>query len=197
MRYGPGRRIPCGSSPSAAISAEPVTLHAVDGSQAREILYGADYFDLDGSGLDAHRLDGLGFSGFRVMDGAAAPTDWLAFQGASYFRSSGVQSQYGASARGIAINTAGAGAEEFPRFSQFWIAQDGEAVTIHALLDGPSVTGAYRFSARKDQAVTMEVHCELFFRAGVARLGIAPLTSMYWYGENERKKASDWRPRNP
>ena len=40
----------------------------------------------------------------------------------------------------------------------------------------------------------MNVHCDLFFRADIARLGIAPLTSMYWYGENERDKAADWRP---
>jgi periplasmic glucans biosynthesis protein len=38
------------------------------------------------------------------------------------------------------------------------------------------------------------VHCELFFRADISRLGVAPLTSMYWYGENERRKAADWRP---
>ena len=40
----------------------------------------------------------------------------------------------------------------------------------------------------------MNVHCELFCRADIARLGVAPLTSMYWYGENERRKAADWRP---
>ena len=40
----------------------------------------------------------------------------------------------------------------------------------------------------------MNVHCELFFRADISRLGVAPLTSMYWYGENERRKAADWRP---
>jgi glucans biosynthesis protein len=42
--------------------------------------------------------------------------------------------------------------------------------------------------------VVMNVHCELFCRAAMSRLGVAPLTSMYWYGENERRKAADWRP---
>ena len=58
------------------------------GGKAREILYGPDYFDYSASGLDAKALADLGFAGFRVMDGQNKPTDWLAFQGASYFRSS-------------------------------------------------------------------------------------------------------------
>jgi periplasmic glucans biosynthesis protein len=177
-------------------SADPVTIHLVEGGKAREILYGPDYFDYSVSGLDPKALANLGFAGFRVMDGQGKPTDWLAFQGASYFRSSGQDAQYGASARGIAINTAAATAEEFPRFSQFWLEASGPAVAIFALLDGPSITGAYRFDAVKNDngPVVMNVHCVLFFRADISRLGIAPLTSMYWYGENERRKAADWRP---
>ncbi|HJT44327.1 MAG TPA: glucan biosynthesis protein [Rhizomicrobium sp.] len=177
-------------------SADPVVLHALEGGKARTILYGPDYFDYGASGLDAKQLANLGFSGFRVMDGPGKPTDWLAFQGASYFRSSGQDNQYGASARGIAINTAAATAEEFPRFSEFWLDANGPVISIYALLDGPSVTGAYRFDTMKQDAgrVIMNAHCDLFFRADISRLGIAPLTSMYWYGENERRKAADWRP---
>ena len=177
-------------------SGDPVVLHAVEGGRAREILYGPDYFDYGASGLDPKALGDLGFAGFRVMDGSDKPTDWLAFQGASYFRSSGQEAQYGASARGIAINTAAATAEEFPRFSEFWLDAHGPVVSVYALLDGPSITGAYKFDAMKNEsgAVVMNVRCDLFFRAGISRLGVAPLTSMYWYGENERRKAADWRP---
>ena len=179
-------------------SGDPVVLHAVEGGKAREILYGPDYFDYGASGLDAKALENLGFAGFRVMDGQDKPTDWLAFQGASYFRSSGQEAQYGASARGIAINTAAATAEEFPRFSEFWLDENGPVISIYALLDGPSITGAYKFDAMKNHAgngiPVMNVHCDLFFRADISRLGVAPLTSMYWYGENERPKAADWRP---
>lgn len=177
-------------------SHEPVLLHAVEGGRAREILYGPDYFDYGAAGLDPRKLAGLGFAGFRLLEKSPTPGDWLAFQGASYFRTSGQDRQYGISARGIAINTALATAEEFPRFSELWLEERGEAVNVYALLDGPSITGAYRFDARKDKsgAVTMNVHCRLFFRADISRLGVAPLTSMYWYGENERRKAADWRP---
>ena len=176
-------------------SGDPVVLHALEDGKAREILYGPDYFDYGAAGLDPKELNDLGFAGFRVMDGQNKQTDWLAFQGASYFRSSGQAAQYGASARGIAVNTTGATAEEFPRFSEFWLDARGPVVSIYALLDGPSINGAYKFDATKNGAgVVMNVHCTLFFRSDISRLGIAPLTSMYWYGENERRKAEDWRP---
>ncbi|MBN9588849.1 MAG: glucan biosynthesis protein D [Alphaproteobacteria bacterium 64-11] len=175
-------------------SGDPVLLHTIEDGKARQILYGSDYFDYGSSGLDPRKLGNLGFSGFRVMDGQDAPTDWLAFQGASYFRSSGQDGQYGASARGIAVDTGGPQPEEFPRFTQFWLEPHAGGITIFALLDGPSVTGAYRFDAVKKHTVTIDVEARLFFRRDIARLGLAPLTSMYWYGENQRDKAADWRP---
>ena len=185
-------------------SADPVKIFALQANAtgqlaAREILYQPDYFDYSTSGLDPAPLAKLGFAGFRAMEGQASQIDWLAFQGASYFRSSGQDGQYGASARGIAINTALPAPEEFPRFSQFWLTEKGAVVTIYALLEGPSVTGAYKFDCTKSTpqqggSVVMNVHCDLFFRAGIERLGIAPLTSMFWYGENDRPKGADWRP---
>ncbi|HXR95649.1 MAG TPA: glucan biosynthesis protein [Rhizomicrobium sp.] len=183
-------------------SGDPVEIFALQAGSdakevARQVIYSSDYFDYSNSGLDPKPLAKLGFAGFRVMESQTSPIDWLAFQGASYFRSSGQDEQYGASARGIAINTALQTAEEFPRFSQFWLQENGPQVIIHALLEGPSVTGAYKFECVKDTkggAVVMNAHCDLFFRADITRLGIAPLTSMYWYGENERGKAADWRP---
>jgi glucans biosynthesis protein len=185
-------------------SADPVTIFALQGDGAgkqvaREILYRPDYFDYGASGLDPKPLAKLGFAGFRLMESQTSQVDWLAFQGASYFRSSGQDGQYGASARGVAVNTALQSAEEFPRFSQFWLTENGPVATIYTLLEGPSLTGAYKFDCVKNAAaqggaVVMNVHCDLFFRADISRLGIAPLTSMYWYGENERTKAADWRP---
>jgi glucans biosynthesis protein len=194
-RSGPGP-YPVSFFHQSRYANEPVVLHVVENGSAREILYGPDYFDYSAAGLDPATLKDLGFSGFRVNDSRTNLADWLAFQGASYFRSVGQDDQYGASARGIAINTAAATQEEFPRFSEFWLESHGPVVTVHALLDGPSITGAYKFDCMKNdgKAVIMNVHCDLFFRADVTRLGVAPLTSMYWYGENARDKAADWRP---
>ncbi len=175
----------------------PVAVNVVDGTTARRILYRPDYFDYGTSGLGQKLPANLGFSGFRVMDGADSRTDWLAFQGASYFRSAGQQNQYGASARGIAVDTALATREEFPRFSEFWIAESPHRdapVTIYALLDGPSITGAYRFVARRSTGAVMDVQADLFLRADIRRLGIAPLTSMYWYSDSNYWRRTDWRP---
>jgi len=191
---GAASRLPVAFFHLNKYAAAPVKIHAVNGGMAREIIYGPQYFDYGGTGLDTKLPADAGFSGFRVMNAQASAIDWLAFQGASYFRSSGSEDQYGASARGIAINTALSTTEEFPRFSHFWLDEQGQTITIYALLDGPSITGAYRFDAVKGDSVVMQVHAELFARADIARLGIAPLTSMYWYGENTRATSVDWRP---
>jgi periplasmic glucans biosynthesis protein len=172
-----------------------VKIYALNGGMAREVIYRPTYFDWDGTGLDKRLPADAGFSGFRVMNGQGVERDWLAFQGASYFRSSGSQDQYGASARGIAVDTALSTKEEFPNFTEFWIAESGDGlVTVYALLDGPSITGAYKVTAQRKGAVTMDIHAEIFARADIDRLGIAPLTSMFWYDETNRLQGDDWRP---
>lgn len=176
----------------------PVTIHALSNGHARQVRYAPTLFDYGDTGLGQRLPDDLGFSGFRVMKSQDSATDWLAFQGASYFRSSGPLEQYGMSARGIAVNTAVPDVkEEFPRFTAFWLERPqpgGDSITIYALLDGPSITGAYRFECRRQGAVVMDVHAELFQRADIKRLCIAPLTSMFWYDETNHRRASDWRP---
>jgi glucans biosynthesis protein len=42
--------------------------------------------------------------------------------------------------------------------------------------------------------LVMEVDAALYPRKEIARLGVAPLTSMFVYGENDRRMANDWRP---
>ncbi|MGE4305650.1 MAG: glucan biosynthesis protein [Novosphingobium sp.] len=132
-------------------------------------------------------------AGLRVMDGNGA-SDWLAFLGASYFRASGSRDQYGLSARGIAVDTGMDRPEEFPVFTAFWLERiTPDHIRINALLDGPSLTGAYAFDCRKQaDGVRQEVQASLFFRRDVARLGIAPATSMFWYDQHDRR--ADWRP---
>lgn len=175
----------------------PVRINALADGKSREIIYSADSFDYKDPEFASKLPSDLGYSGFRIMDGRGKETDWLAFQGASYFRTSGQDNQYGASARGIAINTAMPQPEEFPRFVEFWIEQptnDTPTITIYALLDGPSISGAYKFVASKTRVPVMEVSADLYARTNIDRVGIAPLTSMYWYGENDLRYATDWRP---
>lgn len=175
---------------------EPVKLYRVHQGVAREILYSPRLFDFSQVPFAANLPPDLGFAGFRVMHSRAQESDWLAFLGASYFRSAGELNQYGLSARGIAIDTALPAPEEFPRFTSFWLAPaaDSRALVIYALLDGPSITGAYRFEVATGGGVTTEVTAVLFTRTAIRRLGVAPLTSMYWFSETNRAQGQDWRP---
>lgn len=177
---------------------DPVAIHLIADGAARAVRYSEDLFDMPADS-PAHALgEDAGFAGFRVMRPDAGP-DWLSFLGASYFRCDGPDGQYGLSARGLAIDTGLAAPEEFPRFSAFWIGpaeRAGEDLAVYARLDSPRVTGAYRFGARRDagfgQSCTVE--SRLFFRETVERLGVAPMTSMFWYSETNRGGAPDWRP---
>jgi glucans biosynthesis protein len=174
---------------------QPVDIHIVEGGQSREIVYDRDFFTYGPKAEAIVRKlpKDLGFAGFRVMD-AKGPADWLAFLGVSYFRSSGELGQYGLSARGLAIDTATPEPEEFPRFTSFHLEQQTDGLVIYALLDSPSISGAFRMKAAKPKEVLMDIECRLFARKDIARLGIAPLTSMFWYSEVNRVSAFDWRP---
>jgi len=172
---------------------DPVRIHIVEGNAAREVLPVPDAFGYP-EGHPAYDLTRApAYAGFRMLN-KGAYTDWLSFLGKSYFRSSGPFDQYGLSARGVAVDPGLASPEEFPRFSQFWLEDRDPDFLVCALLDGPSLTGAYRFRCRRPGDTIMDVDVRLFARRDIRRLGIAPLTSMYWYGENSRAKSVDWRP---
>ncbi len=178
---------------------EPVSAHVVANGAAREVLFRRAYFSMPADSPAQTLPEDVGFAGFRVMRPGLEP-DWVSFLGASYFRTDGPFRQYGLSARGLAIDTGLSTAEEFPRFSHFWIGapeQEGETLRVWALMDSPSVAGAYRFAMFRGDGGAghrMDVSARLFFRRKVERLGVAPLTSMYWYSERDRIIADDWRP---
>jgi glucans biosynthesis protein len=189
---------------------KPVRMHVLDSGQAREIIYDESYFEMPANSPAKDLPPGAGFAGFRFQESRSGHpgrkgekldwrrNDWVAFLGASYFRAIGELYQYGLSARGLAIDPAVAGeAEEFPDFTHIWLETpqaSSEFVVVYALLSGPSVAGAYRLRMHRAKGVTMEIETALFLRSDVARLGIAPLTSMYWYSETAKKTAIDWRP---
>lgn len=120
----------------------------------------------------------------------------ISFIGASYFRALGAGQQYGSSARALAIDTTGGQPEEFPSFVHVWLVRPepgATAATVYALMDGPRVAGAYRFDIRPGATTQVDVQARLHFRAGVTTLGVAPLTSMFFSGENQ-PVAGDFRP---
>lgn len=183
-----------------------VQMHLVKNGEAREFVYRPELFDMPYDSPARALPNDSGFAGFRFQEWNTAEDwqtqDWVAFLGASYFRAIGGLGQYGLSARGIAIDAAVPGREEeFPAFSEFYIEgtdRPGSPVVVYALLDGPSVTGAFRFSMvrglDRSKGVVMDVDCNIYLRHDVERLGLIPLTSMFWYGEYGGQQLNDWRP---
>jgi glucans biosynthesis protein len=178
---------------------QSVAIHEIVGSDVHHLAFDRQNFNYGHNTLKPETWGDLGYAGFRVHTALNSPEykDELAvFLGASYFRALGQGQHYGLSARGLAIDTTGPGAEEFPRFVEFWIERPAPAATelvIHALLDSPRATGAYRFTLHPGLETVFDVQVRLYLRAGVTTLGLAPLTSMFRHGENQ-PHTEDFRP---
>ncbi len=171
----------------------------VDGV-AREVVYAPALFDYGKSGIDPAGLAALGFSGFRLhypINRSDYRDEVAVFQGASYLRCLGRGEGFGLSARGLAVNTALPEGEEFPSFRSFWLERPlpgASEIKLHALLDSPSVAGAYSFAIRPGETTAVEATAFLVARSAIKLIGLAPLTSMYFYGENDRQGVDDYRP---
>lgn len=175
----------------------PVSIYEVVHGVAEPIAYSKDLFTYDDKLHVPRNVGDIGFAGFRVSAHPDFERDMFAFLGASYFRAVGGTKQYGLSARGLAVDTGLPRDEEFPEFRSFWLERPSAKsnhLTVHALLDSPSVTGAYTFVIKTGETTVMDIDADLFVRKAIERVGIAPLTSMFQYGENDRRVSDDYRP---
>ena len=182
-----------------------IEIYTVVNGEARPIPFSTDYFSFhpdyfpDAGGGTPSEIEAMGFSGLRFRFPLNRPGVWdevAVFQGASYFRAIAQGTLYGLSARGLAIGTAGAGAEEFPIFTAFWVhePQPGDRVLrMSALLDSDSVAGAFDFALEPGTETVMHVRSVLFPRRDIDTVGIAPLTSMYFFGPERRAGIDDFR----
>jgi len=180
----------------------PVKISEVVDGKAKEIAYNRDWFDIDKPALPKFPTSATyGYTGFKLrypLHSAAINDDFLVFLGASYFRGVGRKDHFGISTRGLAVDTAEPKGEEFPNFTHFWLVrpskEDTQAI-VYALLESPSVTGAYEFKVHPGQTTTVDCTAQLFPRNKNVKFGVAPLTSMFLFGENSQKKPrEDYRP---
>lgn len=179
----------------------PVIIHYVDRYGEHQFPFSCDQFEYDNKGLKGYLPQDYGFGGFRVHYPLNMPKyadELVAFLGASYFRALGRDMTYGISARGLGINTAEDTGEEFPFFREFWVmhpSSRSKQIRIYALLDSNSVTGAYEFTVEPGEETVMKVSSVLFIRQHIQKIGIAPLSSMFFYGKNTGFKGDgDFRP---
>ncbi len=179
---------------------QPVVVHEVREGEVQPLPFGHRYFRYPD--FPAARMGDetrLGFAGLRILYPLNAPKkldEVISFLGSSYFRALGRGQTYGISARGLALDTAENLPEEFPLFREFWLCRPeagAKTMQLFALLDSPSVSGAYRFQIDPGADTTVAVEAHLFFRQTVEVLGLAPLTSMFWRGEEERQRPPDDR----
>lgn len=179
----------------------PISIHEVQDGVSRPIAYDPKLFNFGKLTPPPEALaEPKGYAGLRVHYPLNNPNVWdelFVFLGASYFRGLGRNQVYGLSARGLAVDTAMAKGEEFPLFKAFWMERPRRGVNqlrLWALLDSPSVAGAYEFVITPGRDVVMDVKARLFARGDVGKLGVAPLTSMFEFGENDDRISGDFRP---
>ena len=181
---------------------DPVEIFEIVDGVAQPFGFGTDDFEYHAKLLDRIPEDATlsGVAGLKVTTPLNTRTKFdelITFLGASYFRALGAGNSYGLSARGLSIDTWLSGPEEFPRFSAFWLVRptaEDDALEIYAALDSASVTGAYRFSISPGADTVIAVDSVLYFRKDVRQLGIAPLTSMFYFAEHSERRFDDFRP---
>lgn len=176
-----------------------IDIYEVANGQATKIAYRPDDFSF-GSNQPPNSDTDLGFAGFRIHAPINKPDYYdevCVFLGASYFRGVAKGEIYGLSARGLAINTGEARGEEFPLFKTFWIekpALNANSIVVHALLDSESAAAAYRFTIRPGDTTVFDVELAVYPRVNLDHAGLMPMTSMFFFGPNDRKEVDDFRP---
>ncbi|MBR3881609.1 MAG: glucan biosynthesis protein G [Mailhella sp.] len=183
----------------------PVRIHVINSESVTDVAFSSAMFQYASEALaqQVGSAKDLDFAGFRIHYPLNRPDykdEVVVFLGASYFRALAKGNSYGISARGLALDTACAQGEEFPYFKEFWIEKpqaESTSITIYALMDSPSLAGAYRFIVKPGSPTVMDVKCALFSRKNARnfeKIGLAPLTSMFFYGEEKNGRPDDFRP---
>lgn len=179
-----------------------VTIHVVNDGKVRDYRFDKNRFDYPDDKLKDKVPDDIGYAGLRLVHALNDPDkldEVTSFLGASYFRALAGDEHYGLSARGVSIDTGNTQAgEEFPDFTEFWLVRPdkkSDDITLYAMLDSKSMTGAYKFVITPGKKAT-HTHVEetLFTRKAIDKLGIAPLTSMFSWGENSLARLDNYRP---
>jgi glucans biosynthesis protein len=176
-----------------------VAISLIEKGQVERFPFSTDLFSYEGF-AGPPPPTGIEYTGFRVHTPLNVPDyrdEVVVFNGASYFRPLGKGNVYGLSARGLAIDMGEPKPEEFPSFTQFFLVHPestDDKLWILALLESRRATGAYAFHLQPGDPTLIDVTSRVFVREPVTALGVAPLTSMYLFGEDAPNRFGDFRP---
>ena len=168
-----------------------VVMHAIEPDRVRDIPFSPAYFHYDRPLVFSGHENFAGFKVLAPSGRTGVQDEFLSFLGASYFRAIGRGMHWGLTARGISVDSGVSTPEEFPDFREFWVRQpqpNDTSLQFYALLDGPSVTGGYEFNVRYGDVTTMDIQATLFIRKKPEVLTLAPMTTMFYFGENTVNK---------
>ena len=191
---------------------EPVRIYEFAGSFLQPLRFNQDSFDYDNLSIKGNIPATTGYAGFKVLGqlNSKQKVDEIgSFLGASYFRLLGRGQRYGQSARGLALDSGETDRpEEFPIFTDWWLGKpysNQENLHLFAILDSIACTGAFEFTIVPGETTVANIDAVIFLREEdvvhavnksrlpVKTIGIAPLTSMFWFGENSERKFDDYR----
>lgn len=192
---------------------EPIHVTEFTLTHSQPIRFVQEFFDYGNLKIAKKIPANTGYAGFRLLCelNEKEKFDELgSFLGASYFRLLGKDQRYGQSARGLAIDSGETDrGEEFPIFTDWWLGKphrDDDRIRLYAVLDSVSCTAAFSFTIQPGDTTIADVETVLYLRDNkdaqaaipgrlpVKTLGMAPLTSMFWFGENSERKFDDYRP---
>lgn len=183
---------------SGFLFTRPVDIFVIDNDKQAKLRYDPSLFTFGPKVTPPDGKTDLHYAGLRLrypINSKDVNDEFAVFQGASYFRAVGRGLLYGLSARGLAIDTGQPNGEEFPFFRSFWVKRPSAGsgtIVIEALLNSPSITGAYRFTIKPGEDTQMDVEMTLYPRRDLNHVGIAPLTSMYLFNALDRS-VEDYR----
>jgi periplasmic glucans biosynthesis protein len=192
---------------------DPVHLNEFTLTHVQPIRFVQDFFRYRDVHLQKQIPADTGYAGFRLLYPLNETNKWDelgAFLGSSYFRLLGKGQRYGQSARGLALDCGDPDRpEEFPIFTDWWLGkphQDDDRLRLYAILDSVSCVGAYSFLIVPGETTVVDIEAVLYFRdeamvraanperKPVKTIGLAPLTSMFWFGKSSERKFDDYRP---
>jgi glucans biosynthesis protein len=192
---------------------EPVRVTEFTLTHSQPVRFVQEFFDYGKLNIAKKIPANTGYAGFRLLNEMNARDKFDevgAFLGASYFRLLGKGQRYGQSARGLAIDSGETDrGEEFPIFTDWWLGKphhDDDRVRLYAILDSVSCVGAFSFTVQPGETTIADVESVVYLREAktvqaadpkripIKTLGLAPLTSMFWFGESSERKFDDYRP---